>query len=506
MRPLLLAPSDAASGLPQIANADDLIRDLELPTLLSAMSGDDEYIWGIARQSLLLPLVDPPSIRYRQEALEDALEHPSVVRELYDIATEAVESEKERFFGMFRDNPDSTLGGSVRLLELLVPMLRRLRAVADRHVAEFGSQAFTGFYAMLREQLSDEYLDEVERHIRNLDPRRGVELATRMGHVGETLDYRVLRPRRNGWRDWIPSVMSRSSYSFEIPPRDHAGFRALGDMRGRGINEVANALGQSSDHVRGFFAGLRQELAFYVGCLNLADRLAAKGEPTCMPIVAAAGEADLTATDLYDVSLSLQFDERVVGNDIDGSGASAVFITGANGGGKSTFLRSVGLAHLMMQAGMFVGATSFADAVSTGLFTHYPREEDTTMQKGKLEEELARISEIADHIGPGALLLCNESFASTNEREGAEIGRQLVRAMTESGVRVVYVTHLFDLAHSFENEDAVLFLRAERRSDGGRTFRLHEARPLETSYGEDLYRQIFDSSRAAAQGGSGTQP
>ena len=117
------------------------------------------------------------------------------------------------------------------------------------------------------------------------------------------------------------------------------------------------------------------------------------------------------------------------------------------------------------------------------------------MQKGKLEEELTRISEIADQIDPGALLLCNESFSSTNEREGAEIGRQMVRAMTESGVRVVYVTHLYDLAHSFEDEDNVLFLRAERLSDGSRTFRLHEAGPLETSYGEDLYRQIFDSAR-----------
>ena len=40
-----------------------------------------------------------------------------------------------------------------------------------------------------------------------------------------------------------------------------------------------------------------------------------------------------------------------------------MMITGANEGGKSTFLRSVGLAQLMMQAGMFVAAREFrADA------------------------------------------------------------------------------------------------------------------------------------------------
>ena len=51
-------------------------------------------------------------------------------------------------------------------------------------------------------------------------------------------------------------------------------------------------------------------------------------------------------------------------------------ITGANTGGKSTFLRSVGLAHLMMQAGMFVPAESFSSEVCDGVFTHYKREED----------------------------------------------------------------------------------------------------------------------------------
>ena len=45
----------------------------------------------------------------------------------------------------------------------------------------------------------------------------------------------------------------------------------------------------------------------------------------------------------------------VVGNDLDADGKSLVMITGANQGGKSTFLRSVGLAQLMTQGGMFVG-------------------------------------------------------------------------------------------------------------------------------------------------------
>jgi DNA mismatch repair ATPase MutS len=171
-------------------------------------------------------------------------------------------------------------------------------------------------------------------------------------------------------------------------------------------------------------------------------------------------------------------------------------ITGANRGGKSTFLRGAGQAQLMAQAGMFVAAQSLQVSASTGVFTHFKREEDATMEKGKLDEELQRLSVTAGDIGPGALLLCNESFASTNEREGSEIARQIIRALTEDGVRILFVTHMYDLARSCyaANAGTSLFLRAERGHDGGRSFRLPPGEPLPTSYGEDVYREIFGTA------------
>ncbi len=103
------------------------------------------------------------------------------------------------------------------------------------------------------------------------------------------------------------------------------------------------------------------------------------------------------------------------------------------------------------------------------------------------------MNDIADRITPSSLLLCNESFASTNEREGSEIARQVIRALTEAGIRIVFLTHLFDLAHGLYRQglDTALFLRAERRADGQRTFRLVEGEPLPTSHGEDSYKRIF---------------
>lgn len=176
-----------------------------------------------------------------------------------------------------------------------------------------------------------------------------------------------------------------------------------------------------------------------------------------------------------------------------------VVITGANQVGKSTFLRSVGLAQLMMQCGMFVPAERFRANVCDGVFTHYKREEDATMESGKLDEELSRMNTIVDAITPNALLLCNESFASTNEREGSEIARQVIRAMLEAGIKVLVVTHLFDLARGFylQGAETSLFLQAERHPDGKRTFRLAEGDPFPTSYGPDFYERIFGTAPPA---------
>jgi DNA mismatch repair ATPase MutS len=114
-------------------------------------------------------------------------------------------------------------------------------------------------------------------------------------------------------------------------------------------------------------------------------------------------------------------------------------------------------------------------------------------RSGKLDEELTRMSAIVDEVRANSLILFNESFAATNEREGSEIAGQIISALLEKGIKIFYVTHLYDFAHSFHDNGMVnaIFLRAEREADGGRTFKIMAGAPLETSYGEDLYRSIF---------------
>ena len=266
----------------------------------------------------------------------------------------------------------------------------------------------------------------------------------------------------------------------------------ISELRATAIAPTAGVVRESEEWILAFFRVLRAELGFLIGCLNLHDAISAVNGGLCLPDPVADGEPAFSASGLYDPGLRLSISGPVVGNDLMADGARIVVITGANGGGKSTILRAVGLAQVMMQAGMFVAADRLTASLHSNVLTHFTREEDATLQGGKLHEELGRLASVVDACAPTSLVLLNESLSSTNEREGAEIARQVVMALADSGVDVWFVTHNHQFAADLHRAalPRLRFFRAERGGDGERSFHIVEAPPLPTSHGMDLYRRI----------------
>jgi hypothetical protein len=476
------------------ADRRQVAQDLNLDVLLAAARGDDPVLATAAEKVLLVGSCDLAEIQFRQEVLKDFMAQVPVLSELYAMAMEALEQRRRAHLGIFTRHAESMMHEAIPLLRMLFEYLEKVRDWVRAHVEDFRSPGLQMFGQRLEQALDDSYLNQVRDHLEALAFRQGMVFSAQLG-PGLKGQHYVLHQSPPAGHHWNLNFFRKSpeTYTVVIADRDESGHTALGELKDLGLARVARGLVQAADHILAFFKQLRMELAFYLGCLNLAQRLQEIQEPVTFPTLAPANERVREASGLYDVCLALQLNRRVVENDCNAEGISLTIVTGANQGGKSTFLRSLGMAQLMMQSGMFVAATRYHGNICSEVFTHFGRREDQTMESGKLDEELRRCASIVDGLQKNGLVLFNESFASTNEREGSEVARQITQALVESHIQVVFVTHLVTFANQWQDSAApwVQCLRAERRDDGVRTFKIVEGAPLSTSFGRDVYRKIF---------------
>ncbi|QIS03208.1 DNA mismatch repair protein [Nocardia brasiliensis] len=486
----LLEPDSV--GPHTVRHGSAVVRDLGLDILFDAMAAGDPFLRDSVESIMMHGSIDPATIEYRQQVLADCLADPGAVRRLYELACAGA---GVRRWTIGRGGaPRAKLNLSLEPLAESLDRVRRVRAACA--ALDLRSAGFARLSALVAARFPDKVLDAVETHIDALRFEHGIALGAGLGVGNKPVDI-VLHEPPGPARRGIFGVDRRGRRGFTLPGGDEKGAQYLARLIGRGLAPVADTVSHATDLLAEFFLSLRTELAFYLGCVNLHERLSAAGYPLCFPRPLPLGAPQFRCRELRDPTLVLSSSAPVGGNAIEGARRSLIFVTGANSGGKSTFLRSAGLAQVMLQAGMFVQADSFAADVRAGVCTHFRTEDDATMTYGRLQEELARMREITEVIGPGALLLCNEPFASTNEREGTQIAEPILRALRDAGVKIFCVTHLHDLAREFYDRrgDSELFLRAERLPDGTRTFRLVEGEPAATSHGGDMFGRVFGTDR-----------
>ncbi|WP_412066472.1 MutS-related protein [Rhizobium sp. SYY.PMSO] len=493
MKTFLMHPDQGfAAKVPSKDKPIEFAQDIELEVLLAAAAKDDAYVHDIMAAACLEAWTnDVPTILYRQDIMKDCIANAATVRRFYQLAIEPLNREHSWSFSLYGRDPSSMVGSGVRTLQSCLDILGRLRDICSASAHRFTSRGFRQLFATLERDLDNDYLAAARADLDNLTFKSGLLLSAHVGGGGKAVETMLRKPQKRDL-SWVRRAFTpgAQSYTLQLQPRDDAGAQAFGELQGRGLGLISDAVYQSARHVLSFIGAFRAELAFYIGCLNLWEHLEEIGESVAFP-VPKNKDGIFNCRNLRDVCLALTMKRPPVGNSIIADDRPLVIIMGANRGGKSTFLRSVGLAQLMLQCGMFVTADAFESSLHSGLFTHFKRQEDRSMRSGKFDEELVRMSGIADRMHRKAIVLFNESFAATHEEEGSEIAKQIVAALRENAVTVFFVSHMYEFARAFIDDPHVLFLRAERREDGSRSFQLNEARPLSQSYGVDLYERIF---------------
>jgi DNA mismatch repair protein MutS2 len=132
----------------------------------------------------------------------------------------------------------------------------------------------------------------------------------------------------------------------------------------------------------------------------------------------------------------------VVPNDLPIGAGRALVLSGPNAGGKTVALKTLGLAALMMRAGLPIPA---GDGSRCGFFTHVASDvgDDQNLHKNlsTFSAHVTRLVRMLDECQPGALLLMDELAGGTDPEEGSALACALVDTLCRRGGAVAVTTH-----------------------------------------------------------------
>lgn len=511
----------------------------------------DRHLGEMLKKVMMVPLRTEEEIYYRQEILRDCMENKEFMESLYEISRDMT-FRWEALGKQQLDKPGSrdksaNLLSRIEILHLFVNTLSQIKTLCRRYDTGAGvdqrrqgsvsetdrermaksvpktagrlvSPGLVAFCLRLEEEFSDEQEEKIREILSDIvfycDGREEYSLTGSSGKreyisrmvldcsVSAGLKLGVMNleevstvERKLKKRKSDMTLREKMSTAFSREPtlilKDVDLLEDLKQLNEQVTAYIMDSFRPMMDELKDFFEELYTQTAFYQACGNLFTRCKRSHIHLCFPEV--GSREQLHFKELMEFCMAVYRGLIPIGNDCDVDGKRLLVVTGANQGGKSTFLRSVGIAQVMMQCGMPVCAKAFVSGIFPHLFTHFTRREDSAMNSGRLDEELGRIDRIIRHLGDGSMVLLNESFATTTEEEGSGIADDVIRAMLEAGVKVLTVTHLLAFARKmYERQlQEAAFLTAQRREDGTRTFKMIAGAPELTSFGLDLYDELI---------------
>ena len=260
------------------------------------------------------------------------------------------------------------------------------------------------------------------------------------------------------------------------------------------VKKLRDTLTRYSDIAIVNISQIIPEFMYYIRFAEYISKYMEKGFKFCKAQLTDDENVSMDAKDLYNLKLAmnLRSSEDIVYNDLSFDNDHTIYIlTGANRGGKTTITQAAGLMFVLAQGGIFVPASSFVYKPVDCIYTHFPADEDKTMDLGRLGEECVRFKSIYSECTSNSLLLLNETFSTTSFEEGFYIAKDSVKALLKKQVRVIYNTHMHKLAAdvdeiNMESEGVKASSLIMKSDNGKRSFKVEVASPEGLSYAKDI--------------------
>ena len=431
---------------------------------------------------------DKEVIEYRLDVLEDFRSVPklsSTVKKTVDIM---LENDRKNIYKLSDPDSFSMLSEALEAYEAYISCMELLHGFYAENKAKLRSKGVIGMFEYFEEQLRDPHFAELKKQTAELrammkDRIRSVTVAINLDETLVPVSAGILELSKEPYI-LKPSLLDRIIYhgaNFQsgkviksvrnkyaglntdgepdLNTADKALFDELAAISDSYVQKLCDVLEEYQKITLKDMYSISYQLDFYLGAIDMINLCESAGMKMCRPVISDGPTVIKGLFDpvyfrearTYNMRVKEKDRKPVVLNDISfGEGADFYILTGANNGGKTTFVRAVGICFAMAQAGLYVPAESCTLRPADYIYTHFPREEQTGINASRFTTEIKQFKTISETVTENSLLFMNESIQSTTPGECVDIACEMVKIFTSIGVRGIFATHLPELAEKID--------------------------------------------------------
>jgi len=216
----------------------------------------------------------------------------------------------------------------------------------------------------------------------------------------------------------------------------------------------------------------------------------------CRPTISDSLEANGLRHPLIE---QIQTKEIYVANDIVLNDATlGILLYGTNAVGKTSLIKSVGLAVIMAQAGFYVAASEFRFRPYRAIYSRILGNDDLFRGMSTFVVEMSELRTILVEAGPDVLVLGDEVCSGTETESALSIMMASLRHLVESGAHFLFATHFHELASLDEMEELggrISLQHLDVRFDpltGGLVYDRHlKPGPGPSTYGLEVAKSLY---------------
>lgn len=505
---------------------DTYTADLQLDRLTRYFSPENfQFSANIFRELC----TDPAVINYRLDAVEDLLRLPKLSPALHSAVKTILDNHREELSDKSAPDTFAALSAKIEALDVFISAVENVCDYYDKEGKNASSEAFKRVFAYFLDIKASKDFNELKADMDELKAAfskkiRCVTVAINFNEEMRPVSAGIVGLSENQATE-KPSVFDRIFYrnaKFADVNVKNLHARYMGDSKDP--NEIDRKLFDELEKVTSDYMGrlsramddyrcidyreiavIDEQLSFLDKAAALVETAKSRNIRMCRPEILPMESRELHIKDAFDVSFFRSAaaadpykkgTELVVGNDADlDDNARFWLLSGANNGGKTTFVRAVGICQLFAQCGIFVPAAECRISPVDFIYTHFPKEEEVGINSSRFTEEVKDLKKIAESITDNSLLLMNESIQSTTPKECLDIAEEFVRIFTMLGARGIFATHLAELAQRMDdinsdpdnNSRVDSLVACVEESTGERLYKILRRMPGETSYASVIF-------------------